>query len=119
MKLTTSTPSVFFDESMRVDAPIEWWFVQGYFEGKQTGLRHFMASFFRHAVSRMKPGAENGFMLLLSVLEPVSGRSEVLSRVSPSLVNFNASIGAKLGKAGLEKVVLDAFLREMTRPWSS
>ncbi|MCA9071476.1 MAG: hypothetical protein KDA84_21260, partial [Planctomycetaceae bacterium] len=70
-----STPqkfSVLPDESPVSGSDLEWWFVQGHYEGKRVGRRYFMASIFRHRVSGEDGVAEDGASLLIGVLDPVS-----------------------------------------------
>jgi geranylgeranyl pyrophosphate synthase len=113
MNLHISPPSPLPAEAAHPRAFIEWWFVQGYFAGGDTGRRHFMASFFRQAVTKSKPQPQHGHMLLLSALDPATGRQEVISRVDPTLVDFYTRFSARAGKANLEKQVLQAYRREL------
>lgn len=67
------------DESPRLDAKLEWWFVHGRFAGPEVDERYFMVSVFRTA---------DGFLALTSVLNPLTGRQGTSSRVDARLLDL-------------------------------
>lgn len=101
------------DLSPRADAALEWWFVQGWFEGRRLGRREFMAALFRQG--RQSDGP-SGHMLLISTLDRNDHRHRVLSRVSPDLVaRFLAETPGEMAEAGIDRDVIDAFIGEIAQ----
>ena len=76
------------DESARMAHPIEWWFVQGRFEGLAVEPREFMVSLFRHRLEWAGHYAGDVCMLLVSVLDPQTGQHHCLSRIDPATPPF-------------------------------
>jgi geranylgeranyl pyrophosphate synthase/predicted secreted hydrolase len=104
----------FADESAHPTSALEWWFVQGYYESRRAGRRHFMTAFFRHAVGQ-GPGREaDGFSFLLSVTNPETGRQEAASKVDGGLLDWVAGRGREqFGSLNLDAGLVSAFLDEV------
>ena len=99
------------DLSSRAEAVLEWWFVQGYLEAAGFGRRDFMLSLFRQA---RRSDGRNGYMALLSTLEPGSGRHALVSQTSPELVeHFVEEAPPELEELGIDRPVIDAFIGEI------
>jgi len=99
------------DLSSRGEAPLEWWFVQGYLEGDGFERHEFMLSLFRQTRSRDGAGVH---MALLSTLEAKTGRHRVRSQVSPEFVeNFVHEAPRQLRKWGIEDHLADTFIQEL------
>jgi geranylgeranyl diphosphate synthase type I len=78
-------------ETAHDNAPIEWWFLQGRFNGPELSPRHFMFVFFqqRHP---LKNGREAiGHVLLASQLDPATNRHDFLSRISQPVIEVYLS----------------------------
>ena len=100
------------DESPHSGCPIEWWFVQGHFEGPNSPACHFMTAFFRHRMAET-PSALDGHWLLASVLGAASGEAESLSRIDrASLDQFLGRTGALL-RTNLDPLFATAYADEV------
>lgn len=119
------------DLSPRAGAELEWWFVQGQLDC--DGAAHeFMLSLFRQPARDAAPGAhpdgyadahpdghpdgyEDGHMLLVSALDPASGRHSFTSRISPAFRdNFLREAPRQLTRWGADPLIAHAFLAELT-----
>jgi len=108
----TDTPSV-ADESAHSSSAIEWWFVQGHYESQRAGRRHFMLGLFRHAVGRGRAAPENGFSLLVSILDPATGRKENLTQFDPAMVQHLLRMARETQGVGLAHQMVTAWAREV------
>src|SRR5512136_166214 len=78
--MRTQTDRAGIAGSTHPGSAIEWWFVHGSFEGKRSGTRHFMVSFFRYNPDPQGNNGSDGYYLLLSLLDPATRFNSVLSR---------------------------------------
>jgi len=101
-------------EYPREDQPIEWWFVQGFYEGCQSGRRHFLACLFRHNVEPGSGRHDNGFSLIISVLDPQTQRNEVLSQIDPYLIDNLQSFNRQAWSGNLDPLLFDTYIQEVT-----
>lgn len=101
-------------DDARYTAPMEWWFVQGSFDGERTGRREFMLAFFRHThkLSDASATGTNAFCLLLSVLDPACGRTRLLSQVDPATCEFLVQAHDRM-PAGFDPLVTRAVADEL------
>lgn len=78
------------DLAPKPGSEIEWWFVQGWFEGPGFSRRHLMLAFFR----MRDPGGTGpaGAMLLQHLLNPENGESWTDSRLTPEAVAIHDRI---------------------------
>jgi predicted secreted hydrolase len=72
------------DLSPKPPCDIEWWFVQGWFEGPDIPRRHVMTAFFRMRDAGGK--GSGGEMLIQHFLDPESGTVWTDSRITPEAV---------------------------------
>ncbi|MGA2799230.1 MAG: polyprenyl synthetase family protein [Thermoguttaceae bacterium] len=93
---------------------VEWWFYQGYFEGNLTGRRYFMAVLFRTNLEFFDGGQNNGFQLLLAVLDPNKSSIPHASStwIDPSLLRKTIE-KLKSSEPHVDPVVQRAFVREI------
>jgi geranylgeranyl pyrophosphate synthase/predicted secreted hydrolase len=65
--------------------PVEWWFIQGYYENPHMGRRYVMCTLFRF--SRLVKGRGRRVLhhLLVSVLNPETGANIVISQADPDI----------------------------------
>jgi len=101
------------DAGPRASCAMEWWFVQGWYEGARADRRAFMACLFRHADPRGTARAAASHSLLLSVLDPSTGRHEYLSQIEPGVERLVAELLTREGPTGLDRAAIDAFLEEL------
>ena len=111
--MTLTAPKDLFEPS-RPDKPLEWWFVQGRFAGEGVAPRNFMLALFRHALQWGSLSAGNGWTLLVSVLDPATGRSAFLSQVDEAAVPFLIAAAKLAPPAGLDSPALQAMIDEMS-----
>ncbi|MBM4315791.1 MAG: hypothetical protein FJ122_18020, partial [Deltaproteobacteria bacterium] len=83
------------DDAARETAGIEWWFVQGRFQGPLSGVDHFMCTLIRNRIVGGPDRPGDGFALLLTVLDHDGSRSEFLSRVDRELVSWSMSLSGE------------------------
>jgi geranylgeranyl pyrophosphate synthase len=100
-------------EYPREDQPIEWWFVQGFYEGCQFGRRHFLACIFRHNVEPVPGRHDNGFSLIVSILDPQTQRNEVLSQIDPYLIANLQSFNRQAWCGNLDPSLADTYIQEV------
>ena len=113
MRVSTQPTPAVADESAHPDSAMEWWFVQGYYEGARSGRRHLMASLFRQRVPDDAGGPGHAFSLLLSVLDPATGCTTCLSQVDPAVVDLFVRLGGKMRSADLPCWAVDAAVAEV------
>ncbi len=101
------------DESSRKGETMEWWFVQGGFEGAALGRREFMVSLFRHALEWGGLSAGNTFSLVVSVLDPATGAHRTLSRIEPATASFLVKAARISPPAGLDPLAMQAVIAEI------
>ncbi len=101
------------DESAAPDADLEWWFVQGWYEGPSGGRRHFLTSIFRHRPASASPGDGHGYSLLLSVL--VDGVQHAHSRIDPRSVALVLDPRHEPREVKLDRRFVAAYRDELAR----
>ena len=74
-----------------------------------------MTTLFRHNVAPEGQSAENGFSLLLSLLDPRSGRQKTVTKIDQALLNWSIHQRADLKQYNLDGRVIDVFLDEVTK----
>jgi len=100
------------DESAHESSALEWWFVQGYYEGPHCDRCCFMSSLFRQNVAARHMPPVDGFSLLLSVLDPGSARSQTLSQIDAEVVALYVRLSERLKRSNLDPRLVDACIRE-------
>ena len=102
-----------FDESSHPDSELEWWFVQGYYEGSRSGRRYFMATLFRHAKQNILAGETHGFTSILSVLGPGKDRHETLSQIDPTALELLAHTSRRKRGFNLDHRAIGEYIKEI------
>ncbi|MBZ0216258.1 MAG: hypothetical protein K8F25_06895, partial [Fimbriimonadaceae bacterium] len=101
------------DLSPHREASLEWWFVQGFFEGKNVERRQFMVSLFRQAAS---PDIPDGHMLLVSAFDEARKEHTFTSQVSPALIdNFVEEAPKELKNIDISENLVQAYVSEIKR----
>ncbi|HEV8130971.1 MAG TPA: polyprenyl synthetase family protein [Acidobacteriota bacterium] len=101
------------DESAHRTARIEWWFVQGYYQGTRSGRRYFMSSIF---ALNFVPGSGKwrpGFSSLLSVLDPKTSQPETWSQIDGVVLNSSLEAEQDLRQLNLDRGALTLSLKEV------
>jgi len=79
----------FEPEHSRTECDVEWWFFQGYYDGQQSGRRHFMVTLFRSTLHVLDGGEASGFQLMVTVLDPRDPAGhQPATWVDPALVRW-------------------------------
>ena len=100
-------------ETFHPGSYIEWWFVHGSFEGKECGSRSFMASLFRYDRSKGSDPASVGYYLILSVLDPSTGRTAIISRGEQVITDRMFSPIKSRRSTNIDPRVLDCYIDEL------
>lgn len=112
-KVKSDLDSRLDSEHPRKDHPIEWWFLQGYYEGIQYGRRHFMACLFRHNVAPNPAMSDNGFSLLISVLDPQTQKNEVLSQIDHHFIDNLRRFNREVWSGNLDQSLVETYIQEV------
>ena len=115
MELECPASAPMVDESSRAREPMEWWFVQGRFEGPGIEPREFMISLFRHALEWGGLSAGSTCSLMVSVLDPESGITLARSRVEPATTDFLVKAVKIAPPKGLDQRAMKAVTDEIDR----
>lgn len=92
---------------------IEWWFVQGSFHGNRCGTRFFMVSLFRYDQSDGGQSFPPGYYLILSLLDPDTGHTDVISRGEKAILAGVHPECREQRRTNLDPEVLGAYLDEL------
>jgi geranylgeranyl pyrophosphate synthase/predicted secreted hydrolase len=111
--ITSDEPGTIKCETFHPGSYIEWWFVHGSFEGKECGLRSFMASLFRYDRSKGSDPASVGYYLILSVLDPLTGHTDILSRGEQAITDRMFSPIKNRRSTNIDPRVLDCYIDEL------
>lgn len=101
------------DESAHDACAIEWWFVQGYYEGAQTGRRYFMTSAFRHRYEPKDGAHPYGYSLLRSVLDPAQRKQHAASRIDSVCVEILLQAGREIRQGNLDRRLIETYRNEV------
>ncbi len=74
------------DESWYPDKKIEWWFVQGFFEGGNIPREYFMVSFFRQLLRDPEP--HHGYTLISSLFNPETSENKVITWIDNDIFKW-------------------------------
>ncbi|MBI5101893.1 MAG: polyprenyl synthetase family protein [Nitrospirae bacterium] len=108
-----ASDSLIVDESSHPGSPIEWWFVQGYFEGDSPGRHYFMATLFRYAGQTISDGEADGFSFILSVIGPGEDRHESLSQIDPKVVELLSHASGRKGGLNIDAHIMNEYIKEV------
>lgn len=100
-------------ESPHIDSRLEWWFIHGYFESSHLKKRYFMSSLFQQTIESEDAGLQHAYSLILSVLDPITGKNEILSQVAPEAVNLFIGAAEEIRKLNLDPTIVDAWMDEV------
>lgn len=83
-----ATPAPMPCEAPHPDAPLEWWFVQGWFEGRNIPRRHFMWTLFKVRESLPDGSGATGHILLASHLGLGATAHKYRSEICPVMIDI-------------------------------
>ncbi|PKL65177.1 MAG: hypothetical protein CVV32_04065 [Methanomicrobiales archaeon HGW-Methanomicrobiales-3] len=117
---TTGTSGVFggagreiIGEPVHPENSMEWWFVQGSFEGKTIGHRHFMVSIFRFDLQKKGAAPYDNYYALISVLDPATGENSITSRAESKIINRLSDHAMELKSTDLHQALLETYIEEL------
>jgi geranylgeranyl pyrophosphate synthase len=111
--ITSHDSGTAVSETFHPGSYIEWWFVHGSFHGKKCGSRSFMASLFRYDRSKGSDPASVGYYLILSVLDPSTGRTEIVSRGEQAITDRMFSPIKNRRSTNIDPGILDCYIDEL------
>jgi geranylgeranyl diphosphate synthase type I len=111
--ITSQDPEEAVRETIHHGSYIEWWFVHGSFEGRKCGRRHFMASLFRYDRSRGEDPDSAGYYLILSLLDPADGHTDIISRGERPIIDRMFSPIRNRRSTNIDPRVLDVYIDEI------
>lgn len=100
-------------EPVHSENSMEWWFVQGSFHGAVIGHRHFMMSIFRFDLSKTGTKPDDDYYLLLSVLDPATGKHSVISRAEERIIDRFCDYTRGLRSTGLHQALVETYIGEL------
>ncbi len=92
---------------------MEWWFVQGTFEGKSIGYRHFMVSIFRFDHEKAGTAPDDNYYVLLAILNPTTGEKFITSRAECKIINRLSEFTGELQSTDLHQALLKTYIEEL------
>lgn len=111
--VTASTRSGFTGEGIHPGNSIEWWFVHGSFQGTTITPRHFMISIFRYDLTREKDASDNGYYVILSLLDPATGKNDVVSRGERRVIGQLFTRGEDVQSTNLDRDLVTTYIDEI------
>jgi geranylgeranyl pyrophosphate synthase/predicted secreted hydrolase len=102
------------NEAPHPEAPLEWWFVQGTYQGERIGQHHFMTCLFKHRISR-KTNPPYSFSSIQTVLDCSTNNLEIDSDVDQNFVPLIQSNIKSLKKVNLNPRYLDLLIADLEK----
>jgi geranylgeranyl pyrophosphate synthase/predicted secreted hydrolase len=111
--ITSDEPGAVISETFHPGSYIEWWFFHGLFEGAKCGRRYLMASLFRYDPSKTNDPGSVGYYLLLSLFDPATGRTEILSRGERAIIDRMQLPIKSRRSPNIDPRVLEVYIDEL------
>jgi len=111
--VTTSTPTGFAGEGIHTGNSIEWWFLHGSFSGLSVSPRHFMISIFRYDLTKDKNASDDGYYVILSLLDPATGIQSVVSRGERRIIEDLFSREDEARATNLDRDLVTMYIDEI------
>jgi geranylgeranyl pyrophosphate synthase/predicted secreted hydrolase len=92
---------------------IEWWFIHGSFQGSSVTTRHFMISIFRYDLTREKNASDDGYYVILSLLDPATGKQSVVSRGERRIIEQLFIRGDDARSTNLDRDLVTTYIDEI------
>jgi len=103
----------YLPESPHFRSLVEWWFIQGYYEGKKISRRYFMSSLFRYGFPSEKGKRKHGYSLLLSLLDLKTRFTHTSTRIDKELFEAIAHTQSESLKVNIDPHLIKAFFDEI------
>lgn len=100
-------------EIPHLKSAVEWWFFNGFFEGKSIGRRSFMVSFFRNNLGDENGSVKNGYSLLFSILNPETGENRTVSQIDEPVLNAFVKLLKQDKSNELDRDLFQVLLKEI------
>lgn len=113
IRISSGARDVIIGEAVHPDNLLEWWFVQGSFQGAAIGHRHFMLSIFRFDLSKAGTEPDDNYYVLLSVLNPATGEHSVVSRTEHRIIDRLCDYARDLKSTGLHQALVETYIEEL------
>jgi len=113
ISIAINPPDMPAGEGVHPGSTIEWWFVHGTFEGASVSPRHFMISIFRYDLSPDKSASDDGYYVILSLLDPVTGKQSVVSRGEGRIIEQLFIHGEDERSTNLDRDLVTTYIDEV------
>lgn len=100
-------------EAPNTDHDIEWWFYNGYFEGKKVPRHYFMVSFFRHNFSDTHDLDKNCYSLLFSLLNTETKKHYALNLIDQKYFEEYNRLLQTVSHSVMDSELFDQFKKEL------
>lgn len=111
--ISSQDPAEVSSETFHPGSYIEWWFVHGSFEGKECGRRYLMASLFRYDRLKTNDPGSVGYYLILSLLDPVTGHTDIISRGERAIIDRMFSPIRSRKSTNIDPRILEVYIDEL------
>ncbi|NMC61637.1 MAG: hypothetical protein GYA55_00565, partial [SAR324 cluster bacterium] len=101
-------------EQIHNNEAIEWWFVQGFFEGQSLPRCYFMTSMFRYHIFQKAKNPKTAHSLLVSVLDTRCQKHTVLSQIDRNMIKCLKSVNDDFWKGDLDPLLVNTFIEELS-----
>lgn len=102
-------------EAAHQEESLEWWFVQGCYKNISNQQRYFMASIFRSKFGGNTGNPNQGWFLLLSVLDPARSRHEFLSQIDSTIQKLVTPKHKDSWEGNLDRLIVDTYGKEVLK----
>jgi geranylgeranyl pyrophosphate synthase len=111
--ISSDDPKTTISETFHPGSYIEWWFIHGSFDGEGCGCRSFMASLFRYDPSKTNNPDSVGYYLLLSLLDPATGHTGIISRGERAIIDRMLLPIQSRKSTNIDPLVLDMYIEAL------
>ena len=112
--LRPGPPTGFPGEGIHPGNSIEWWFVHGSFQGATLTPRYFMISIFRYDLTPEKNASDNGYYVILSLLDPATGKNDIVSRGERRVIGQIFTQGNDVESTNIDRDLVTTYIDEVT-----
>lgn len=100
-------------EGVHPGSSIEWWFIHGSFQGTSVTTRHFMISIFRYDLTCDKTASDDGYYVILSILDSATGKQSVVSRGESRIIGQLFTRGDDARATNLDRDLVTTYIDEI------
>lgn len=113
ISIAVNPPQESSGDGIHAGSSIEWWFVHGSFTGQNVPLRYFMISIFRYDLTRDKDATDDGYYVILQVLDPATGRQSVVSRGERRIIDDLLCRQDEARSTNLDRDLVNTYIDEI------